>query len=115
MGIFGANDIAFVKDYVNEAIKFLSSERNATGWGTITDKKSYCVVFEQFVFACMAKAYGKDVVSLDREGNDERLTALGYTHLWGAKRDWGMETRLAGAVERHCPQYLPKIDGLFSC
>lgn len=85
-GIFGGTDIGFIQRYCKEALKFLNHKRNAKGWQGIENKGTYCIIFEQYIMACLAQYYNIDTVFFDKYLDRKRLKHLGYTHIWGAKR-----------------------------
>lgn len=112
-GIFGGTDIEFIKDYCNEAIRFLRDEKNKLGWKSISNKGSYCIIFEQYILACLTTAYNKEVVFYDKFLDKAKLEQMGYTHIWGAKKDISIENLLEISIRKNCPEVLPLIDKLF--
>ncbi len=112
-GIFGGTDIEFIKDYCNEALKFLNDSRNKEGWKSIENKGSYCIIFEQYILALLSNAYNKEVVFFDKHLDSARLENMGYTHIWGAKKDPRIELMLENSVKKHCPKTLKRINNLF--
>lgn len=112
-GIFGGTDVEFIKDYCNEVLKFLNDPRNKQGWNSITNKGSYCIVFEQYLLALMTTAHNKEVVFFDKYLNSSALENMGYTHIWGAKKNKEIEKMLEKSIKKHSPKSLKYIDKLF--
>lgn len=112
-GIFGGTDIDFIQRYCKEALKFINDKRNTKGWKTIENKGSYCIIFEQYILACLAQYYQKDTVFFDKYLNKKRLRNLGYTHIWGAKQDKNLEMVLLQRLQREDPKTLDQVIKLF--
>lgn len=112
-GIFGGCDIGFIQDYCNEAIKFLNDSRNEKGWKSVSNKGSYCIVFEQYILACMADVHKKNVTFFDKHLNKQNLEKLGYTHIWGAKKEQAIEKILEESLKKTYPDFVEKVNQLF--
>ena len=112
-GIFGGIDIDFIQEYCYESLKFVNDELNEYGWSTITNKGMYCVLFEQYLLACMIEHRNKEVVFFDRFLNDEVLTGYGFTHLWGSKKDPRISGILENSIKNHYPEGFDKVKSLF--
>ncbi len=112
-GIFGGCDIGFIQDYCNEAIKFLNDSRNEKGWKSVSNKGSYCIVFEQYILACMADVHKKNVTFFDKHLNKQNLEKLGYTHIWGAKKEQAIEKILEESLKKTYPEFVEKVNQLF--
>lgn len=112
-GIFGGTDIDFIQRYCKEALKFINEKRNAKVWSTIENKGSYCIIFEQYILACLAQYYKKDTVFFDRFLNKKRLRDLGYTHIWGAKKDTAIEAVLLKRLQKEDPDTAKRVMRLF--
>ena len=94
MGIFGGHNTEFIKEYCEEAKKFVYDKRNEAGWAKITNHGSYCIVFEQYILALMCAHKGIEVTYFDKFLNKERLEQMGYLHIWGAKKSAHLTERL---------------------
>ena len=112
-GIFGGTNIEFIQEYCNEALRFINDKKNKSGWNSITNKGSYCIIFEQYILACIAQNKGVDVTFFDKHLNKENLEALGYTHIWGAKKEAGIEKILEDSLKKHYPEYVEQVNKLF--
>ena len=112
-GIFGGTNIEFIQEYCNEALRFINDKKNKSGWNSITNKGSYCIIFEQYILACIAQNKGVDVTFFDKHLNKENLEALGYTHIWGAKKEAGIEKILEDCLKKHYPEYVEQVNKLF--
>lgn len=112
-GIFGGTNIEFIQEYCNEALRFINDKKNKSGWNSITNKGSYCIIFEQYILACIAQNKGVDVTFFDKHLNKENIEALGYTHIWGAKKEAGIEKILEDSLKKHYPEYVEQVNKLF--
>ena len=112
-GIFGGTDIAFIRMYCEEALRFINHKGNRKGWKQIKNKGSYCIIFEQYILACLAEHYQKDTIFFDKFLNKRRLQALGYTHIWGAKKDPGIEGVLMKCLQKEYPHALNRVLSCF--
>ncbi|WP_204344520.1 DUF6734 family protein [Psychroserpens algicola] len=112
-GIFGGTDLDFIQRYCKEALKFINDKRNADAWKTIENKGSYCIIFEQYILACLIQYYKKDTVFFDKYLNKKRLRNLGYTHIWGAKNDKNIEAILLKRLKQEDPKTLERVLKLF--
>lgn len=112
-GIFGGTDIEFIKDYCAEALKFINDPRNRRGWFMISNKGSYCIIFEQYLLACMADSHSKNVTFFDKFLDKKKLASYGYTHIWGAKKEKNIETLLTKSLGKHYPEALKQVEKLF--
>lgn len=113
-GIFGGTDIQFIKHYCNEVLKFINNDNNKKGWNKEINKGGYCIIFEQYILAILSNAYNKKIVFLDKHLNIKNLEKLGYTHIWGAKKDSKIEGMLEKAMKKHFPKSLTYVNGLFN-
>ncbi len=109
-GIFGGNDVAFIQLYCNEVLKFLHDSKNQEGWKSIANKGSYCVVFEQYILACLAHYHNIDITFFDKHLDQEKLATYGYTHIWGAKKDDAIEEKLGTSLQQHYPEVYHQIN-----
>ncbi|MGC4130240.1 MAG: hypothetical protein QM564_11955 [Bergeyella sp.] len=112
-GIFGGCDIEFIQEYCDEALKFLNDRSNQDGWDSITNKGSYCIIFEQYILACLCHYRNKEVTYFDRYLNKQNLEILGYTHLWGAKKEQAIEKLLEDSLDKNYPGAKEKVNKLF--
>ena len=112
-GIFGGTNIQFIQDYCNEALRFINDKKNKSGWESITNKGSYCIIFEQYILACVAQNKGANVTFFDKHLIKENLENLGYTHIWGAKKEAGIENILEDSLRKHYPEFVESVNKLF--
>lgn len=112
-GIFGGTDLEFIKQYCNEALKFLRHKANEKAWSNIKNKGSYCIVFEQYILACLAEYYNVKTIFFDQFLDKRRLKDLGYTHIWGAKKDKNLETVLLNHLSNNYPETLQNVQNVF--
>ncbi|WP_460220382.1 DUF6734 family protein [Psychroserpens sp. MEBiC05023] len=112
-GVFGGTDIDFIQRYCKEALKFINDKRNAKAWKTIDNKGSYCIIFEQYILACLAQYYQIDTVFFDQFLDKKRLRDLGFTHIWGAKADKNLEMVLLRRLHREDPKTFELVAKLF--
>ena len=112
-GIFGGTNIEFIQEYCNEALRFINDKKNKSGWESITNKGSYCIIFEQYILACIAQNKKANVTFFDKHLIKENLENLGYTHIWGAKKEAGIEKILEDSLKKHYPEYVEQVNKLF--
>lgn len=112
-GIFGGCDIDFIHEYCDEALRFINDKKNKSGWESITNKASYCIIFEQYILACIAQNKKANVTFFDKHLIKENLENLGYTHIWGAKKEAGIEKILEDSLKKHYPEYVEQVNKLF--
>ena len=112
-GIFGGTDLSFIQNYCDEALKFINHKYNQNAWKTIENKGSYCIIFEQYILACLAQYYKKDTVFFDKFLDKNRLRDLGYTHIWGGKKDKTLEAILLKRLQKECRRTLQSVLNLF--
>jgi hypothetical protein len=113
-GIFGGNNIDFIQYYCEESLKFIRSEQNKRGWNSIQNKGSYCIIFEQYLLACLADEKNINVTFFDKHLNKQRLADLGYTHIWGAKKSAYLEKQLRDNLKKLDPLTLHYVEKLFN-
>jgi hypothetical protein len=86
MGIFGGNDLDFIYNYSNQAIKFASDEKNFHFWQEYNSPElaanwKACIV-EQLFLAAAALSLNKKITCLFNLWPSERKCEnAGYTHL----------------------------------
>ena len=112
-GIFGGTNIEFIQEYCNEALRFINDKKNKSGWESIINKGSYCIIFEQYILACIAQNKKANVTFFDKHLIKENLENLGYTHIWGAKKEAGIEKILEDSLKKHYPEYVEQVNKLF--
>ena len=114
-GIFGGTDIDFIQMYCDKALKFLYDKRNESGWSSIKNKGSYCIIFEQYILACLTEYYNIPVTCFDTYLDTEKLASYGYTHLWGYKKSDQCEKKLRHSLKKNYPNLsLDTIESSFA-
>tara|TARA_B100002049_G_scaffold237277_1_gene227534 strand:+ start:13191 stop:13991 length:801 start_codon:yes stop_codon:yes gene_type:complete len=58
-GIFGGNDIAFIKDYCNLSFEFINN--NSSKYNSNFNGAFYALLYEQLLFSCLARKRNKDI------------------------------------------------------
>jgi hypothetical protein len=122
-GVFGGNNLDFIRHYANTAFAMAEHPRNCARWACSKKENSDNLLFEQYLLsACINYHRGRadspfrsiDIHYLFRDW-DEALCSgaaaeLGYTHLiGGAKRDLQVAERLEKRVEREYPECYERI------
>lgn len=64
-GIIGGNNLSFIHDYGQEAVRFV--ERNLNDLDKLSNLKGFNLIFEQCLFYSMAKQRGEEIVCLLNE------------------------------------------------
>ncbi|MGF7081412.1 DUF6734 family protein [Mucilaginibacter sp. UYCu711] len=124
-GIFGGTDLAFIKNFSDQAINLVNNN-----YGIKTKKMpsaNFNILFEQILFAALCKKDKKKVTTLFSETFDDMGYAtrkiadftsasfgLDYIHVIGdKKRQEKICELLAGTLLKHYPDYFFKIIALF--
>lgn len=111
MGIFGGSDIDLIQFYCDEVFKFMDNGQ----WETISNKGSYCIIFEQYLAACCVEYQRKQFTWLTYPSIDkQQMEDMGYIHIWGAKIENKMELALATIAEKEYNDYYTRMKNLFS-
>lgn len=90
MGIFGGNNLDFIKFYSDEALKLCLDKKNVKFLQETNFKKSFtppCMV-EQYSMSLLANIKNIKVSTLFdslESFESEKSKTLGFTHIWGAK------------------------------
>ncbi len=117
-GIVGGNRVDFINHYARTGIRLIEEPSNQRAWASLNDKIGHNILLEQYLLsACLeyhrsrpgspyrdvsiAYLFHNPGDSLD----EERAKHLGYTHLWGAKRNGEVAHRLESRVMRDYPEY----------
>jgi hypothetical protein len=121
MGIFGGNDLEFIKEYCAASLRFV--DRNKQNTGKI-DLFNFNIFFEQVLFYEMSEIHQKKVdVLIHEEIGDNEYKGFGnfdevphkrtYLHLLGFfKRQHEISRKLEVYVLKYYPQYYRKIEDL---
>lgn len=116
LGIVGFNNMTFLKEYCRKALELIYS--NDENWAKLSkrQKYSYCVIFEQYMFDCVAHEMNIPISYLTNKTSDEdidpELTELGYTHIWGYKKNPRIEAMLENKLSQLAPEYISIIDNI---
>jgi hypothetical protein len=134
-GVFGGNDLDFIRYYGKRALRLLEHPANQRLWASLEDKMTHILLLEQYLLAACVEYHrerresphcGIAIEYLFQsvaDTRDEDLAAeLGYTHLIAeAKRNPGLALRLDRRVERDFPAYhrrclalTPADDGFYA-
>lgn len=113
-GVFGGTDIAFIKDFANEALKFLKV--NEDSFSKI-DAGMSVLIYEQFLFSSFAKKQNKEVsyllgeaATFDFEGVPNRTK---FIHPYGyLKRQRYTCMFIENMLEDTYPDHYKRINGL---
>lgn len=73
-GLLGGNNIQFIKEYVKEALCFI--ERNLNSLNKLKDPGSFNLIFEQYLFYCMAQNKKETIYYYLPEKMDSRFKEL---------------------------------------
>lgn len=111
-GIFGGTDIKTIKKYSKEAFNFIKNNKKV--FKNITDKGSYCIIFEQYLLATVCKNLNKDIYYLEKYLDKEKLSKHNYTHIWGEKKSNYTENILGNIVKRDYPKQYEIINNGFN-
>ena len=119
-GIFGGNDIGFIRHYAQTAVSLALAPQNAAAWALLGDKRGYNIVLEQLFLAACAEFHMTDPASLFRgvhiahlfsswqDSMDANQAARrGFTHLIShAKSHPAVGRRIEERVRRENPHFL---------
>jgi hypothetical protein len=122
-GIFGGNNLAFIRHYANTAFAMAEDPRNSPGWALSEKKESDNLLFEQYLLSACVNFHrareGSPFRSINVEylfpswdsAFDSRAAAdVGYTHLiGGAKRHPEVAERLERRVAEEYPECYARI------
>ena len=111
--IFGGHNVDFIQQYCDEVLRFMLCKENQKGWDKITSKGSYCVIFEQYLVACMSEYKKIALTFFDKYCNDKVLTEYGYTHVWGAKKSIEVQNKVLHTLKIKHPKHYKLIANLF--
>jgi len=82
-GIFGGTDVAFIKEFANESFHFLS--RNRSCYDKITPLAGSVLIYEQYLFSCLARKRMKDVSYLFPSKGDNYVAISEFLGVPGKK------------------------------
>lgn len=106
-GIFGGSNISLIKAYTKEVLNFIKQNKKA--FKDITNKGSYCIVFEQYILACVCEILNVEMTYLERNIDKEALAKHSYTHIWGEKKDITLEKTLENIIKKEFNSQYKKI------
>lgn len=120
-GIIGGNDLTFIHEYAKEAIQFV--EQNRTYLGKLKELGHFNVVFEQYLFYCMAHQQKKEISYLLTDLKDIGYRELvrfwdipnqaSYIHtLASYKRHYVIAEQVAQRLWYEYPEYFYRIHKL---
>jgi hypothetical protein len=122
-GLFGGNNVDFIRYYAETAISLIEHPRNQPGWARLRNKTGDNILFEQYLLsACINYHHNKidspfhkiDIRYLfggqDDAFDSHAATEAGYTHLIGSsKRNAQISARLERRVRQEYPEYYERI------
>ena len=118
-GVFGGNNLDFIRYYAKTAINLLEDPRNQRGWAHLNNKTEHNILFEQYLLsACIEYHTDRpgspftDVSiqylfnSSDNPFDSASAAKVGYTHLiTGAKLNQAIADRIEARIIRDYPDY----------
>lgn len=102
MGVYGTNNMEFNQEYCKQVFEMI--EKNPKFWSKITNKGSYCIVFEQHMLANVSEDLKIPISYLSNPFDYAVLEKIGYTHIWGGKK----EKIWFDKISNLCKVYFPK-------
>ena len=122
-GVFGGNNLDFIRHYADTAFAMAENPRNSPGWALSKKEDSDNLLFEQYLLSACLNYHrareGSPFHSINIEYlfprwddafNSRAAANLGYTHLiGGAKRNPQVAERLERRVEREYPECYGRI------
>lgn len=109
LGIVGGHDLKTIKQYCKEVWKLLDNKE----WDNITNKGSYCIVFEQYLFNAVCNRLNKKITYLSEPAMDKQyLEDIGYCHIWGDKKREDVYRRCIKRVLNEYPEYINRIKNI---
>jgi hypothetical protein len=119
-GVFGGTDVEFIKEFAAESLEFLS--RNQHHLHKIKPVGALVLIYEQYLFACLARSRKKNVESLLIQGPSdykELSNFFGvpqkkkYVHALGAmKKQHRICEHLADRLLMEYPEYYYRVEEL---
>lgn len=118
-GIFGGNQVDFIRHYADLALHIATHPRNQVAFAKMENKPGDCLLIEQYFLAACIEYHQQKVSSAFSEVamqclfespeaafSSEQPERLGYTHLIGdAKHDAAIAQRLEQRVAHDYPQH----------
>jgi hypothetical protein len=101
MGIYGTNNMEFNQEYCKQAFELI--DNNKEFWEDITNKGSYCIIFEQYIVACVANQMGIKTTYMTNLMDKEVMTEMGYVHIWGGKKERKWFKHIKKIVKKEYP------------
>jgi hypothetical protein len=111
-GVFGGTDVSFIKDFAFEAFDFL--EQNKLSLNKV-NLGSSVLIYEQYLFSCLARKYGKEVTYLFQNMDNRYAQVsnfitsprkLKYAHAVGnAKENKNVGAMMANCLMVEFPEY----------
>lgn len=89
LGIFGGSNLTFMKNYTEQAIRFILDPENEYFWKHYKSKTNFwkAILAEQLFFAGAAKHYDQKITTLfDLWPSEKMCSEKGYSHLMVAKK-----------------------------
>jgi len=120
-GIIGGRDLTFIHEYAKEAIRFV--EQNKDSWNKLKGLNYFNLVFEQYLFYCMAHQQKKEISYLLTDLKDTRYRELvrfwdipnqaSYIHtLASYKQHYIIAEQVAQRLWYEYPEYFYRIHKL---
>lgn len=109
MGIFGGNDLDFLKEYAKSSVEMVLKEQDKPFWTRefkpeVDQMWENATTAEQWYLACCAMFFNKKIHCLfDRVDQyncplEEDAKKLSYTHLWGLKNATSVKRSVANFI-----------------
>lgn len=102
MGVYGVNDMDFNKEYCKQVFEMI--DNNPKFWSSITNKGSYCIIFEQHMLANVAEDMKIPITYLSNPFDYKELEKIGYTHIWGGKKEQMWYDKIKDMIKSYYPK-----------
>jgi hypothetical protein len=98
----GVNDMDFNKEYCKQVFEMI--DNNPKFWSSITNKGSYCIIFEQHMLANVAEDMKIPITYLSNPFDYKELEKIGYTHIWGGKKEQMWYDKIKDMIKSYYPK-----------
>lgn len=110
-GIYLCNNLEYNQEYCKESFELV--DKNLNFWKKNKRTQHYCVIFEQYIAACVARRLNIPINVLSQNYDDiDNFKRLGYVHLWGQKKSQHIKESVKKRVEKDYPQYIELVEKL---
>lgn len=106
VGVIGGHDTDFIRKYSKSAIQFVEDPSNQDFWthyhGFKHNQWTKAVIAEQYYLSAIAEFYDKKIDFVFPNGwpSNEEAMAKKYTHLMGAKNQYGISEKIENLVQK---------------